>query len=333
MYLIAGGMGAFPADEVLGVEGLLTPGAERMAVLAGVHRSFAQAQQMMLEMLGWAPDDDVIRRRTHAVARRATTHRASRRDVRRFAQAPGVLELQVDAGKVPTTGGWRDVKVAVWARRELGEPTPIDAWAERDLPPPSCRTVVAAVEEACDFTGRVRDEADRLGVTTAPDATVLGDGAEWIWNLASAVLPQAENVLDVFHAVEHIGDAVKTVWTDPAVASRHRATGVTTLLSEGKPGIDRWIAERFSALPAESDGEPLRALAAYLAAHPTRVNYADRLARGRSIGSGLVEGTIKQKVNLRLKPTGARWRVEHVGPLVELIALSDQPEWHHLWTT
>ena len=54
-------------------------------------------------------------------------------------------------------------------------------------------------------------------------------------------------------------------------------------------------------------------------------------ARGRSAGSGMVEGAIEQSVNCRMKRTGARRRVEHVGPLVELIALADQPERHHLW--
>lgn len=59
--------------------------------------------------------------------------------------------------------------------------------------------------------------------------------------------------------------------------------------------------------------------------------HARRLAAGRSIGSGAVEGGIKQLVNLRMKRTGARWRVEHVGPLVELRAMSQTPAWQSLW--
>ena len=77
---------------------------------------------------------------------------------------------------------------------------------------------------------------------------------------------------------------------------------------------------------------PLPDAAAYLAKHPTRLDYAERLAEGRSIGSGAVEGAVKQLLNLRRKRTGARWKVEHVGPLVELIALSETPEWDAVWT-
>ncbi len=41
---------------------------------------------------------------------------------------------------------------------------------------------------------------------------------------------------------------------------------------------------------------------------------------------------MKQLVNRRMKLTGARWRVEHGGPLVELAAVVDTPEWHDFWT-
>src|SRR5581483_743028 len=95
-------------------------------------------------------------------------------------------------------------------------------WADRDLPAPTARTVVAAVEPAGAFAGRVRAEADRLGVTTAAGVTVLGDGAEWIWNLSEEVVPQAEGVLDAFHAIEHIAAAAAAVWGDGTAETRAR---------------------------------------------------------------------------------------------------------------
>ena len=82
------------------------------------------------------------------------------------------------------------------------------------------------------------------------------------------------------------------------------------MLTAGKPGLERWLAGVLAEVPAGRATDPLLALAAYLAKHPTRLNYAERLASGRSIGSGAVEGAIKQQVNLRLKRTGARWRVD-----------------------
>ena len=304
-----------------------------MAVFAGTRDSFAHAQQTLRELCGWHLDDEVIRQLTHAAARRATNSRDTRSDGERFERASGAVEVAIDAGKVNTDTGWRDVKLAVFCKRAAGEPVAVDRWADRELPAPSVRTVVAGIEEASDFTGRVRAEADRVRVTTAADVTVLGDGAEWIWNLGAEVFPQAVGVLDAFHAIEHLADAVTAVWgADTPAAAERIATGRWTLLSEGKVGIESWIGARFEELPAGASGEPLIALATYLAKHPTRLGYASRLAAGRSIGSGLVEGAIKQLVNRRLKQTGAKWKVRHVGPLVELAALIDTPEWDALWS-
>jgi hypothetical protein len=331
-YLTSPDGGLFPADDALGIDGYVSTAAERMAVFAGTRDSFAHAQQALRELCGWNLDDEVIRQLTHAAARRATTTRDTRNDGERFARAPGAIEVQIDAGKVNTDTGWRDVKVAVLARRKAGEPMGLDRWDERELPAPSARSVVAAVEEVEAFTDRVRAAADRLGVTTAPDVTVLADGAEWIWNLGAEVLPQATGVLDAFHAIEHVADAVRAVWGSDTAASEERiASGRLALLGKGKAGIESWIGERFAELPVGVSGEPLIELAAYLAKHPRRLDYAGRLGLGRSIGSGLVEGSIKQLVNRRLKKTGARWKVAHVGPLVELAALIDTPEWNDLW--
>ena len=311
----------------------MTDAAQRMAVVAGVRDSFARAESALRELCGWDLDDDTIRKLTHAAARRATASRDERADDERFAQASGAIEVAIDAGKVNTDTGWRDVKVATFCKRKAGEAASLADWDKRELPPPSIRTVVAAIEESNRFTDRVRAESDRLGATTASDVTVLADGAEWIWIVGEEVLPQAVGVLDAFHAIEHIATAVKAVWgNDTPETTARIATGRVALLGEGKTGIERWIADRFGELPADTSGEALIDLAAYLAKHPTRLGYAKRLAEGRSIGSGLIEGSVKQLVNRRLKQTGAKWKVAHVGPLVELAALIDTPDWSALWT-
>lgn len=324
--------GAFRADEMLGLDGFLTRQATRLATLAGVEHSFARAQQVLKEMCGWQIDDEVIRQTTHAQAKRAAQERPGRGDAESFATASGAIEVLVDAGKVNTLAGWRDVKIGLFLRRDAGSSATPEQWNCRPLPAPTIRTTIAAIEDAEQFGVRLRSEADRLGVTTASAVTVLADGAEWIWNLAADQLPQAAGVLDIFHAVEHIGDAMKALWGENANAALHAEAGRQTLLTDGKRGLERWLTALCAQVPTGTSLDPLITLAAYFAKHPTRLNYAERLAAGRSIGSGAVEGAIKQQVNLRLKRTGARWRTEHVGPFVELRALSHAPEWQTLWT-
>jgi hypothetical protein len=331
-YRVQSGEGSFPADADLGLDGYLTTQAKRLATLAGVMQSFAKARILLDEMCGWKLDEETIRLVTHAAAKAASKARATREDASRFATAGGEIEVAIDAGKVNTRIGWKDVKIALFLRRIAGHPATPAQWDSRTLPRPTIRVVVAAVEEAETFTMRMQTESDRLNATLAGAISVLGDGAEWIWNLSETVFPLADEVLDVFHAVERISDAVKAVWGDTEAAKSRIAAGRQAILTRGKLGVERWLAETIAEVPMGTSTGPLLEAAAYLAKHPTRMDYAERLTEGRSIGSGAVEGAVKQLLNLRMKRTGARWKVEHVGPLVELIALSETPEWDAVWT-
>lgn len=323
--------GAFPADDLLGVDGFLTRHARRLVTLAGIDHSFARAQQVLDEFCGWTVDDELIRQTTHAEAKRAATHRPDRPDAASFATAEGEVEVLIDAGKVNTLDGWRDIKLALFLKRKAGSPATPDEWDQRNLPAPTVRSVIAAIEEAEAFGERLRRESDRLGVTTTPAVTVLGDGAEWIWNLAADHLPQATGVLDIYHLLDHVNRAMTAMGGTAETIQNRCEAGRRAVLSEGKLGLEKWLGGVFAAFPSDAATDPLVDLAGYAAKHPTRLGYAERLAAGRSIGSGAVEGGIKQLVNLRMKRTGARWRVEHVGPLVELRAVSQTAAWQSLW--
>jgi len=326
------GQGDFGADRVLGLDGYLTTAARRMACLAGVQQSFARAEALLAELSGWELDDETMRRLCHAEAARAAATRPQRATAEAFAAAPGDRELQIDAGKVNTQEGWRDVKVAVFACRERGAPAEAATWDRRDLPAPSVRSVIAAVEEASRFGARCAAEACRLGLTEPSALSVSGDGAEWIWNLSGRHFPGASENLDIQHGAGHLAEAARRVLGEGTAAARAEAErGRLRLLQDGFWGVTEWVGELGARLPAGGDGAALAEVLNYFAAHQGRVNYAARLRRGQSIGSGLIEGSIKQLVNRRLKQTGARWKAEHVGPLVELGALANSPEWDAHW--
>lgn len=306
-----------------------------MACLLGVQQSFKKAEVAVLEVAGWQLDDNTIRRLCHAVAERARATRAQRATAETFAQAPGDLELQIDAGKVNTFEGWRDVKVAVFDRRERGEPTTAAGWDERDLPAPTVRSVVAAVEEAKDFGERCSKEAQRLELTDPEQLSIVGDGAEWIWKLSAGHFPGALELLDIWHGAEAIGDGAKAACGQGSEAAREQAKaaaqdGKQRLLQDGYWGVTEWVGE-LAGKTLGGDGAALGGVLNYFCGHQDRLSYALRLRRGQSIGSGLVEGSIKQLLNKRIKQTGARWKVEHVGPFVELGALAAGPEWQAFW--
>lgn len=314
------------------MDGYVTAGACRMACLLGVQQSFAKAELALAEVAGWHLDDNTLRQLCHATAAAATAQRDQRATATTFAAAPGDRELHIDAGKVNTAQGWRDVKVGVFACRERGASTTVADWDERDLPAPAVRAVIAAVEEAAAFGQRCATEAARLELTDPKRLSVLGDGAAWVWNVAAEHFPGATEVLDYWHGAEHLGDGAKAVFgVASAQAQVAAARGRLRLLEDGYWGVTEWVGEVAPQVPVGGDGAALGGVLNYFASHQARLNYALRLRRGQSVGSGLVEGSIKQLLNKRLKQTGARWKVEHVGPFVELGALAAGPEWQAFW--
>ena len=328
------GQGDFASDRILGLDGYVTAGACRLACLLGVQQSFAKAERTVAEVLGWQLDDNTIRRLCHATAHRASARlRAERATATAFAAAEGDWEYKSDAGKVNTQDGWRDVKLAVVDRRPRGEPTTAAQWDERDLPTPQVRSVVAAVEEASALRRTLWGGSGAAGAAR-PGATlsVLGDGADWLWNLSADALRRRPTkcLLDFWHGAEHLADGAKAVCGVDAVAAQVRQ-GKQRLLADGYWGVTQWVGELTGRSAHGGDGAALGGMLNYFAGHQSRLNYALRLRRGQAIGSGLVEGSIKQLLNQRLKQTGACWKVEHVGPFVELGALAAGTEWQAFW--
>ncbi len=341
-YCRACGQPGFAADSLLGIDGWMTSRAESTACLAGVNKPFRPAEELLLGLAGWAVSCETIRLRCHEAAARARELRPQLQGVpQQFADAQGQeRELHIDAGKVNTPGGFRDVKVAVYACRKQGQPATSEGYEQRGLPAPTARAVVAEIEEAQEFGRRCQDEARRLGilpevgceVLVSAGLNVLGDGAEWVWNLAGARLVGASQTLDVYHGVEHLAEVGREALGQGPEMGAWLEGARRKLVADGYCGVCEVLA---SPAGDEQGQQRMQAKAAevlnYFCGHRDRLGYAARLRRGQVIGSGLVEGTIKQRVNLRMKRSGARWLPEHVGPFVELMAMADTPEWAEFW--
>ena len=195
------GTGGYFADRLLGLDGFLTRRATRLICLLGGQNAFAVAARLLAECCGGKVSDETIRRACQAEATRIAAFGASSPAVAGvFAAAAGDVEFQTDAAKVNTTGGWRDMKIGIFARRERGEPATPAEWGQRDLPAPSTRVAFAAIEAIDDFAPRWGEWATRLGIEDRDAITVLGDGAEWIWNAASGQFGACHQVLDIYHA-------------------------------------------------------------------------------------------------------------------------------------
>jgi hypothetical protein len=329
------GLGGYLADRILGLDGFLTRQATRLICLLGGRNSFAVAERLLTECCGWTVSDERIGQACQAESARIAGFRAESPAVAAaFAAAAGDVEFQTDAAKVNTTGGWRDMKIGIFARRERGQPATPAEWDKRHVPAPTTRVAFAAIETIDDFAPRWGEWADRLKITDRAAITVLGDGAEWIGNAASRQFGACHQILDIYHAAESIADAGKGLFGEgtPA-ASTWLERGRGLLLSDGWTGLCDHIGATLEKVPELAGHPALGELTGYFAAYTGRLNYCHRLYTGQSIGSGMVEGAAKNLVGRRLKPTGARWRVENVNEMAELCCLTYSDHWGLYWAS
>ncbi len=171
------------------------------------------AADRLFECCGVSVSGETLRRhRTATGAAVAAWVRADPGAAGPFREAVGEVEVQVDAGKVNTTRGWRDPKVVGFAKRPSGPAATPDQWDTRELPGPSARVVLADIAGIDTFRRDWRAWADRLVIGCGPGLSVLGDGADWIWGAAEAQFPGSRQVLDVYHALEYVSGAAKGLY-------------------------------------------------------------------------------------------------------------------------
>lgn len=312
-----------PLDDRLGVGGFVSPAAQRLLCLAGASWSFDRAAANLKEFCGLSVCDNTIRAVCHG-------HGGAMREWQRdapaaaepFRAAGGDAEFQTDGTCVNTTGGWREMRLSIFAKRHRGRPAVgRRGWEQRDLPAPHARVIQAAIRTGEQLGPGWWRMAVRLGLSDTGSLTALADGAKWIWNQLADHLPGAVGVLDIYHATEHL-------W---AAAHRH--------FGEGSAPARAWVAGRrqallrsgASGLLADLVGSEWSDLRGYFEPHVGHTGYADRLRLGQSIGSGLVEGACKQVIGRRLKQTGARWKVRRVERMATLCAIQAGDQWDAYW--
>jgi hypothetical protein len=305
------------------VGGFVSPHAQRLLCLAGASWSFDRARANLKEFCGLPACDNTIREVCRA-------HGGAMRDWRRddpkaaegFRRADGDVEFQTDGARVNTTGGWREMRLSVFAKRKRGAPASGRGNRERrDLPAPHARVTQAGIRTGDRLGPGWRRMAGRLGVRDASAVAVTADGAKWTWNQAADALPGAAGVLDIYHATEHLWSAGRAV------------------LGEGTGERRGWVEARRAALLrsgasgvlAEMGGAEWSEWRGYFEPHAAHTGHASRLAEGRAIGSGLVEGSCEQVVGRRLEQTGARWKVRRVERMATPCAVQAGDQWDAYW--
>lgn len=135
----------------------------------------------------------------------------------------------------------------------------------------------------------------------------VADGADDNWTFLTGELPDGPEVLDFFHASEHLHTAIAAAYGDGTRETRHRFEELRDILRDDLDGVARVIRALAYLRKRHPQRDKIRQCVAYFRRHRARMTYAAMKARGLPIGSGVVEAACKTLVAQRLKLSGMRW--------------------------
>jgi hypothetical protein len=328
-------IGVFPLDARLGITDSTSHQSQRLLCLAGSSWSFDRAAQHLRELCGLSVSDNKIRDvcQRHGTAA-AAWQRSTPQAHEGFRKATGDIEFSTDGTSVNTWDGWREMRLGIFSKRHRGPSATPEEWDDRELPSPHVRMAFAAIENSERFGSRWGQWAGRLGIEDTTKISVLADGAGWIWQQAAMHFPGATGMLDIYHALEHVADAAKVVYGENTTRCERWIESIRmALLSGGWPIVRQRLRAAWLRTKQPSHRKTLQSLATYLGKHRWHLDDAGRLAEGRSIGSGQVEGACKHVIGRRLKQTGARWRVRRVNRMASLCCLVYSNHWDLYWAS
>lgn len=320
-----------PADHTLGVapRARLSAGLDEWLADLGAATAFAPAAGLLERLTGLRVSAETVRQHSEqqgaaleaapqaAIAQvQATGEAAEAVDA-----APGTLVIEADGVLVRyRRSEWHEVKVGLVA-----------GCVDGLLQAPS---YVAAREAAAVFGPRLLTEAARrgalavvrwegartgAGLAILRRVVVLGDGAPWIWNLAAEHFGERVEILDFYHASQHLWALAHALYGPGTAAAAAWATArLHTLRHVGGEALLQAL-RRLRPTTAEAQ-EVLRRERSYFRTNVTRLAYPTYAEQGLPLGSGAVESAAKHLVQLRLKRPGARWSPAGAQALLTLSA-------------
>jgi len=335
-YHPPGPEGGLPFDRVLGLVGNCTPGAARMLARTAAQLPYLESAQQLRELAGLEVDPSQIQRLVQLLGPPAQE---------RLLQLPGPpckavpqFYLSVDGTGVPMVRAelqgrqgrgpdgkarTREVKLAAMFTQTTAN---ADGCPVRD---PQSTTYLASFEGSDTFGVRVRQAALQRGMAEASTVIYLGDGAAWVWEIARTCFPHAVQILDYFHASQHVVALAKAVYADPGTANNW-AIRWQSLLYDSE--LDSLLAEVRTATGARPS-EAAQGEIDYLKRNRNRMDYLRYRKKGWFIGSGVVEAGCKRVIGQRLKQSGMFWTEAGATAVASLrCALLSASGWDYLWS-
>lgn len=198
---------------------------------------------------------------------------------------------------------------------------------------PDSTSYVGTMGDCRQSGEQLRAEAIRRGLALARIVVFLGDGAAWIWENARLFFPTAIQILDFYHAVEHLGVLSRALYGDGQFGSEQQKLWASELKRSDVQGILGQATRLLEASPEfdESRQETVRREIAYFTTHIERTRYGHFRSQGYFIGSGVIEAGCKAVIGRRLKQSGMFWGEAGAENILQLRCLLKSPHFQAAW--
>ncbi len=238
-----------------------------------------------------------------------------------------ILYVQMDGTGVPVVKkemvgrhGKTDGQPAHTREAKLGCTFTQTKWDKKGyaIRDPDSTTYTGAIETAEEFGKRIYLEAWKRGWSRAEKKVVMGDGAEWIWNLADQHFPGAVQIVDLYHARQHLWELARKLHpNDPVNQKAWIKVHQRRLLDKGK--IEKLVAALRSIESANPEvAENIRIEADYFERNAKRMRYPKFRRQHLFVGSGVIEAGCKTVIGSRLKQSGMFWTVRGANAIIAL---------------
>ena len=316
-----------PLDKRLGIDRIgITPGMTRVVCRTALELPYKQSEILLKDCLGFSPCS------AREIERVAKSH-GGKIEERQVSSSSGVTPshprakrptycLAIDAAMIPGLPDpkehqvmWHDVKVAVLFHPQETESA----------------LYVAGRETSEMFGQRLWKYLEARGIDRDSIRLILGDGAPWIWNLADMHFYGVRQLLDFYHASEHLYATADLLWHEKGKAMKWMQDRQKQLKEGHMSNFFAsltLLARRHEA--KDSDGGPQRLLK-YFKDNQNRLDYMSAGKNHLPIGSGVVESAARHIVQQRLKLSGMRWSDFGAQAVLNLRTLHRSGEFEQYW--
>src|SRR5271167_1404568 len=280
-----------------------SPGVRRMLAVVGHQAPFEQGRPQMELLAGLSFLTKAVERTSEAIGEdiAAAQQQAIQQALQLELPIPlgpriPMLYVEMDGTGVPAVrketqgrSGKQEGEAAHTREAKLGcvfTQTTVDeeGYPLRDE---ASTTYTGAIETAEEFGRRLYSEAWHRGWARALKKVVLGDGAEWIWNQADLHFPDATQIVDLYHARQHLWDLAAQLYPNDS------------------PSQKRWVMQEKDKLDQGEIESLVAALRSLQASHPDLVKTI------------LTEAGCKTVIG-RLKQSGMFWTVRGANAIIAL---------------